>query len=111
MSESSFTFRINAEALEELKTLAGNNNRVASQVVRDFMILYLGKDGLAWANKTLDKFHDKSAIDLSGKFSIRVDEDLVGSFKKAADSNNHTPSKIIRAAIQQYITAKKKSSK
>lgn len=104
MSESSFTFRINTEILDNFKTSAKNNNRLASQLVRDFMILYMSDKGVLWASKVLRSFSDEAEKDLSGKFGIRVDKDLVAGFKNKAQENQHTPSKVIRSAIQDYLT-------
>lgn len=106
MSESSFTFRINAEVLEKLKIVATNNNRVASQLVRDFMIRYTSKDGLKWAKKILET--DLDDAELSSKFSIRANKNLIYDFKITAKENNQISSKILRAAINQYIAEKTK---
>ena len=107
MSESSFTFRVNAEVLKNLKTLATNNNRVASQLVRDFMIRYTSKDGLKWAKKILET--DLDDAELSSKFSIRANKNLIYDFKITAKENNQISSKILRAAINQYIVEKTKT--
>lgn len=107
MSESSFTFRVNAEVLEKLKTVATNNNRVASQLVRDFMIRYINKDGFKWAKKILES--DLDDAELSSKFGIRANKELISDFKIAAKANNQISSKILRAAINQYIAEKNKS--
>ncbi|MBO6224878.1 MAG: hypothetical protein J6N72_05430 [Psychrobacter sp.] len=103
MSESSFTFRINKNSIEQLQKTAKNNNRIASQLVRDFMLSYIDEKGVKWANIILTDFDDKSLEGISSKFGIKVEFSLVNNFKIKAKKNNHVPSKIIRAAIQQYI--------
>ena len=44
-SDSTFTCRADKELVEAFKRIAKDNNRTASQLVRDYMIEYVKKNG------------------------------------------------------------------
>lgn len=108
MRISSFTFRVKESVLDDFQRSTADNNRPASQVVRDFMIKYLEESGVSWVDKNLLRFKDKASEDLSHKFSIRISKTLLDDFKEKALLNQHVPSKIIRMCIYHYIAKNKK---